>query len=91
MPTAEQLLQTAQNLLAQRGETYDSEGGERSMEQTVAVFNLITGQSLRESDGWLLMLCLKLVRNQTKAEPHRDSLEDAIAYAALFAESELTE
>lgn len=70
-----------------RAATYDRPGGERSMAATVDAFNFITGHSLSEADGWLLMLCLKLVRLHQRAGFHQDSAEDAIAYAALLAEA----
>lgn len=42
---------------------------------------------LRESEGWLLMAVLKMVRSEQRGQPHRDSIEDLIAYAALFGEA----
>lgn len=52
-----------------------------------------TSKSARvtESEGWLLMLLLKKVRDRQREKPHRDSLEDAISYAALEAEARLAE
>ena len=44
---------------------------------------------LRESEGWLLLELLKIVRGETRADAHRDSLEDGIAYSALKAEARL--
>ena len=60
---------------------------ERSMAQTVAAFNVITGNIMSEQEGWLFMLLLKLVRQHQTEGWHQDSSEDAIAYAALMAES----
>ncbi len=74
-----------------RAKTYDSPDGERSMQRTVTAFNAITGHSLSEADGWLLMQVLKDVRDRQRKEPHKDSLEDCIAYAALKAEARLKE
>ena len=48
-------------------------------------------QALTESEGWLLLQVLKDVRDRQRTTPHRDSLEDAIAYAALKAEARLAE
>lgn len=73
--------------MGQRAQTYDSPTGERSMGAAIDAFNSITGQSLSESDGWLLMVCLKLVRMHQRAGFHQDSAEDAVAYAALLGEA----
>lgn len=86
---APELLGKAAALMHGRGKTYDEPEGERSMGKTVAAFNAITGRDLTESEGWLLMCVLKSVRAATRKEPHRDSLEDLIAYAALMAEARL--
>lgn len=88
--TADQYLSKAQGLMIERGKTYDSNGGERSMSQTMTAFNAITGRDLTASEGWLIMLLLKQVRQWKTPEFHRDSAEDSVAYAALLAES-LTE
>lgn len=84
---AEQYLNKAAGIMAERGKQYDSPEGERSMGKTVAAFNAITGRNLTESDGWLLMLLLKQVRQWQKADFHADSAEDSVAYSALLAES----
>jgi hypothetical protein len=87
--TATALLDAAAGHMHDRAATYDRPEGERSMGRTVAAFNEITGRDLTESEGWLLMVTLKLVRGQQRTEPHRDSAEDAVAYAALYGESRL--
>lgn len=84
---APELLGRAARHMHDRASTYDSPGGERSMGKAVAAFNAITGRTLSESEGWLFMALLKAVRSETRGEPHRDSLEDFIAYTALFAEA----
>lgn len=93
--TAPDLLAAAAQHMRDRADTYDKPEGERSMGQTVAAFNIITGRSgdraLSESEGWLLMQTLKDVRDRQRAAPHRDSLEDGIAYSALKAEARLAE
>lgn len=65
------------------------------MGRTVQAFNTITGRegerALTESEGWLLMQILKDVRDRQRSTPHRDSLEDGIAYSALKAEARLAE
>lgn len=86
---APELLGKAAALMHERGKTYDAPEGERSMGKTVAAFNAIAGRDLTESEGWLLMCLLKAVRAAARKEPHRDSHEDLIAYAALMAEARL--
>jgi hypothetical protein len=79
----------ASRTLTERGKTYDTANKqERSMAQTVDVFNLLTGNQLTEVEGWQFMQVLKDVRFWTNPDnPHRDSLLDGIAYAALKAEA----
>lgn len=84
---AESFLMQAADLMVERGKQYDQDGGERSMGKTVAAFNTITGRDLTESEGWLLMSILKRVRQHSGAGYHKDSAEDAVAYAALEAEA----
>ena len=88
--TAPEFLHCAATIMEERGKQYDKPGGERSMGKTVAAFNAITGQDMTEQEGWQFMMVLKAVRffSNTTA-PHRDSLEDAIAYSALLAECAL--
>ena len=87
LPEAPELLGRAARHMHDRAATYDTLGGERSMGKAVQAFNAITGRELTESEGWLLMAILKAVRSETRSEPHQDSLEDLIAYAALYAEA----
>ena len=84
---APELLGRAARHMHDRASTYDAPGGERSMGKAVEAFNAITGHTLSESEGWLFMALLKAVRSETRGEPHQDSLEDFIAYTALFAEA----
>lgn len=86
-PKAAELLGRAAMHMHDRASTYDEPAGERSMGKCIAAFNAITGRDLRESEGWLLMSLLKAVRSEARSDPHQDSLEDMIAYAALYAES----
>jgi len=81
------LLRKANNLMAERGKQYDKPEGERSMGKAVDAFNIITGHSLSEAEGWLLMQILKDVRQWQRPGYHADSAEDCIAYAALKAEA----
>lgn len=85
--SATEFLEFAAGHMRARAATYDQPTGERSMGKTVAAFNAITGHSLKESEGWLLMLLLKQVRLFQRDVFHRDSAEDAVAYAALLAEA----
>lgn len=89
VPLAEapELLGRAARHMHDRASTYDKPEGERSMGRAVQAFNAITGRSLTEAEGWLFMAMLKAVRSETRVEPHQDSLEDLIAYAALYAEA----
>lgn len=85
--TAPGFLHRAAEIMEERGKTYDQPGGERSMGKTVQAFNAITGHRLSEADGWLLMECLKNVRQWQRPEFHQDSADDGVAYAALKAEA----
>lgn len=82
------LLDAAAKHVRDRADTYDKPEGERSIGQTVAIFNLYHGTALSETQGWHFMQILKDVRLFSRPEhPHRDSLEDGVAYAALKGES----
>ena len=86
-PAAPELLGRAAAHMHERASTYDETGGERSMGKAVTAFNAITGHSLTESEGWLLLQLLKDVRLFARTAYHADSAEDCIAYAALKAEA----
>jgi hypothetical protein len=86
-PLAPELLGRAAAHMHERAATYDDPEGERSMGKAVTAFNAITGHSLTESEGWLLLQVLKDVRLFTRKAYHADSAEDCIAYAALKAEA----
>ena len=86
---AQDLLHRAADLMDKRGKQYDQPSGERSMQATVTAFNAISGYSLTEADGFLLMALLKMVRDQQRETPHRDSIEDLVAYASLYGEARL--
>ena len=85
--TAPGFLLRAAAIMEERGKTYDQKGGERSMGKTVQAFNAITGHRLSEADGWLLMECLKNVRQWQRPGFHQDSADDGVAYSALKAEA----
>ncbi len=83
-----EFLQSAMDVQKERGEQYDKPSGERSMGATVRTFNAITGHALEESDGWMLLGILKLVRQSQNPEKyHHDSALDFVAYASLYAEA----
>ena len=85
--TAPEFLAQAGAIMAQRAKDYDQPGGERSMDKTIAAFNIITGRDLSEADGWLIMEILKNVRQWSAPGFHRDSAEDGVSYSALKAEA----
>lgn len=84
---APEFLHKAAALMEERGKEYDKPEGERSMGKTVKAFNAITGHSLTEAEGWLLLQVLKDVRQWQRPGYHADSAEDCIAYSALKAEA----
>lgn len=88
--TAPTMLQRAADIMQERGKQYDSPEGERSMEQIVKAFNIITKNELTEAQGWLFMVLLKMVRDNARDKGHQDSCEDLIAYASLYGESRLS-
>ena len=86
---AQDLLHRAADLMDERGKQYDQPSGERSMLAAVTAFNAIAGYHLTEADGFLLMALLKMVRDQQRETPHRDSIDDLVAYASLYGEARL--
>lgn len=80
-------LERAVELLGERGKSYDTDAGERYMKNAVRAFNAITGHGMTEGDGWLFMQMVKDARQWQREGFHRDSAEDAVAYAALKAEA----
>ena len=89
--SAPALLTAAAKHMNDRAATYDKPEGERSMAQTVAVFEAYHGIKLTEAQGWHFMQVLKDVRLFTRDSYHGDSAEDCIAYAALKAEAKAQE
>ena len=85
--TAESFMAEAAKILADRGQSYDSPEGERSMAKTVELFNLRTGLNLTETHGWIFQGCLKDVRQNAAGGKHEDSAVDRVCYALLKAES----
>ena len=89
--SAPALLTAAAKHMNDRAATYDKPEGERSMAQTVSVFEAYHGIKLTEAQGWHFMQVLKDVRLFTRDSYHADSAEDCIAYAALKAEAKAQE
>jgi hypothetical protein len=87
--TADQLLNKAKTLLQQRAEQYDCPTGERSIKAAVQAFNAITGKSLTEAHGCLFMALLKMAQDNQRIEPHQDSCEGLVSYAALYGEARM--
>ncbi len=88
---APDILEAAAGHLRDRAATYDKPEGERSMTQTVAIFNQFHGAALTEAQGWHFMQILKDVRLFTRDGYHQDSGEDCVAYAALKCEAKARE
>ena len=84
---ADEILQVANEAIAQRGVMYDSTGQqqERSMGKVVTMFNALTGHELTIEQGWKFMCLLKLARSE-QGEFSLDSFIDLAAYAALAGE-----
>ena len=88
---AHEVLQTAGDLMVERGRQYDQPEGERSMDAAVKAFNALCRRDLSESEGWVLLACLKAVRLFQRPGFHQDSALDLCAYTALLAESKSKE
>lgn len=82
---AKDILESAVGHLKERGKTYDSKEGERSISRVIKCFNTITGNNITNEQGWLFMTLLKVVRSQ-QGEFKLDSYEDGAAYFALMGE-----
>lgn len=89
--TPSDYLRQAADTLDERGKQYDASGSERSMEKTVAIFNMLTGNSLTTAEGWQFMKVLKDVRLWSNTtEVHVDSIVDSLGYTALLAEETIS-
>ena len=93
--TAAELLKKAGDIMGQRAKDYDSQGGERSMGTVAKMFNLATKRegaaAISESEAWLVMALLKMVRDRSTPDGHQDSCEDLVSYASLYGEARLAE
>lgn len=91
MTTAKDILGEATAMLDARASDRDKPDGERSMGKIVGCFNIATGHSLSERDGWLFMVFLKAVRAATTPHGKPDDYIDGPAYFALAGEAALRE
>lgn len=82
---ANEILRQAADVIEERGKLRDTPEGERSMARAVAAFNVLTGASMTELEGWMFMSVLKLSR-ATAGAAHLDDFTDLAGYAALAAE-----
>ena len=89
--SAPAILDAAAGHMRDRASTYDKPEGERSLAQTVDIFNRYHGTKLTEAQGWHFMQILKDVRLFTRDGYHADSGEDGVAYAALKCEAKAAE
>lgn len=83
-------LEKVMKIVKSRGDERDLPGGERSMERAVRIYNSITDSTMRTSDGWRFMMCLKLSRMMAGTYKE-DDYDDLIGYAALLAEEATAE
>jgi hypothetical protein len=88
--TADEILQRGADHIRDRAATRDQSNGERTMKQVVNAFNAIFGTQITEEQGWQFMVILKIVRS-ANGKVNIDDYEDEAAYAALAAESALSE
>lgn len=89
--TPSDYLRQAADTLDERGKQYDASGSERSMAKTVAIFNILTKNSLTVAEGWQFMKVLKEVRLWSNTDvAHVDSIVDNLGYTALLAEETIS-
>jgi hypothetical protein len=87
--TALKFLQKGIDAIANRASERD-QAQERSMARCVEVFNALTDHALSEREGWMFMVCLKMVRAQ-QGVLQVDDYVDGGAYFALAGESAVQE
>lgn len=86
---AEEILSAAKKTMEERGETYDKCGfakEERSFTAVAQAFNVVTSKSIAPSDVALILMILKMVRQESSTTIHKDSLLDLTSYSALYGE-----
>ena len=84
--TAADILSASQAVLKARGRERDTPDGERSMDNTICMFNSLYNTALNEEQGWMLLALLKMVRS-TRGEFSSDNYIDGINYIALAGEA----
>ncbi len=84
---AADFLKEAMKQMQERARLRDKPNGERSVADTVAMFNHLTKHELSEADGWKFLLLLKLVRAEN-GDFHADDYVDLAAYSGLLGECE---
>lgn len=82
---ATEILNKAAEIISERAESRDLEGGEYSMERCVKAFNILEGTNLTEEQGWRFMSTLKRAR-ATAGSFNLDDYIDDTSYTALCAE-----
>lgn len=85
--TAAEFLHESAAVQEQRGQQYDTPGGERSAGAIAAAFSAITGKQVTAAEVYLLLQITKDVRQWTARSYHHDSALDSVSYAALKAEA----
>lgn len=84
--TAADHIQSALNIIDDRGKDRDEPDGERAMGKTVAIFAALTGVELTEEQGWKFMIALKFAR-QMAGDFRLDDYHDLIGYLGLLTET----
>lgn len=83
------LLDEAISIQSQRAAEHGyGDEGERSAAHVARIFNAITGRNLKERDIWILMMALKLARNEA-APGREDTLIDLASYSSLLGECDI--
>jgi hypothetical protein len=73
--------------LSERGRQYDPNGKkELSFNQAAEAFNAVTGKAITGADVCLVLVMLKIVRQNATDGFHLDSAVDGVNYMALWAE-----
>lgn len=73
--------------LSERAKQYDPNGKkELSFNQVAQAFNAVTGKAITGADVCLMLVMLKIVRQNATERFHTDSAVDGINYMALWAE-----
>lgn len=73
--------------LSARGKQYDPNGKkELSFNQVAEAFNAVTGKAITGADVCLMLVMLKIVRQNATDGFHLDSAVDGVNYMALWAE-----